>query len=227
MRLAVSDRFFKKCWDANGKILSSWPTPSANFSAGHAAYGKKGKTLAFSARFKMAPLESPPDVVFREGSGVPHHTSIMLVRQNEWLSWYTNTEPAHLQTLSVNVGIAAGPWKTVATYLKAGSTVIHASGTDYGPMVLAAYKKKMVGQVDAVVLSACLPRVNLDGALRVRLVGRDGSEYEYGGGITARFWSQPEEFWFTGEVSNVARVEVQTRPYDWTRFPHVRLSPRP
>ena len=126
----------------------------------------------------------------------------------------------------VTIGVANGQWK-VAGWVSydtsnTGIRVAKTEGIRFNPQVIAPIRgpKTSLPTTDVkIFLSKNYENV----AYRIIATDRKGNEIA----LTSTYFKNEEwmKYGFTGDIHNIARVELQTRPFEWHTIPDAHFVP--
>jgi len=169
----------------------------------------------------QARRESIPGVATRFNGVVRPAAFVTPVDRRDFLSlgpyvWAAAVAPAR-KARDLEVGVADGPWETVAQgppssrlrFFRGIRIDAEPSQNGYG-----------------VFVSVSMPPSVRSRDVRVVAFDARGRELRAGGCRRAAN-GMPIEFAFKAKTRQVARIALQTRPYDWVRFQGVALWPLP
>ena len=242
--VAVNDDSAEKSWKPDGTPLKEWVWPTVMKELVHATV-RKGVTQSsgkrsFVVRIDGVPYGGMPSLSFRLNQGETRASSyttlegfgrVPVDRSKEYWLAGTGAEVIEGRTANLQVGLAAGPWETVAAYKNDGGKFVHSQGSELHPTVMPENK---VEDVDAKGQTATrrsfsvtveLPETVKRHAFRLVALDRAGKEMTDSGSFTKSDKTVPSEYYFGGKMSEVDRIELQVRDYTWIVFKNVRLNP--
>jgi hypothetical protein len=129
--------------------------------------------------------------------------------------------PADMPTMTIRVGVAADPWKTVVANTDFASVSSVLIGLAPGSVAFAPLAEKD-GGVNATVTHD-FPGVQS----RLITIGIDGEEHP--SSIMADLGSNFSQITATFpdlKIKDIKSINLQTRPYRWVEFKNVALNPK-
>jgi len=127
-------------------------------------------------------------------------------------------EPTSDSTVDLAVGHAAGKWNLQAVF-KPGQVTTKSDmrGIQFGQL------RKSIERSSAFEIEVTIPK-NLDQSdFRVIAIDKNGKSISRLRGFSQK---RTETHIFAGPISRVAKIQVDSRPYEWITFKGVRVQPR-
>jgi hypothetical protein len=124
--------------------------------------------------------------------------------------------------VEVSYGVSVAPWKAVGSLTWPSGKQ---QGIQFFPRVALSESRASGGKREAISVKVRIPQSATNDAYRVAAFDKSGREMFSAGSIAAIGSTVPYDYWFSGSLANLGRVELQTRPFKWFRVGSVRLEP--
>lgn len=238
--LGVVDRRRQISWNASGKRSKVLEPTFVSVLGNKTVQPNPANILSLVFQIDRAARREGPDTAFRlsRGAGVIRSDYTMPEPTFGGDIWLTSVSEAFGSSGETNVwvGVAEGRWKTAAAAnyvskkfkIRQGS--LFATGARQEPKRLIPVhqesgKQDMTPDRAKFSVDVRLPPGIERSAYTVRALDSTGKAFESSGSILDSGTHLPRSCWFVGRLSDLARVELQTRPYEWVKISGVRVRP--
>jgi len=236
-------------WLPDGQALSGTPRSYQQESSSGATANAHVRIIGYTL---SGPPGSTCNIVWRARGTEDSHSDSLPGREldvnraldrTDGLRYY-NEYPANPATTDLKVGLAGGPWKTVATKdvqftpEKLAHRDVKAEDDEAGDITIKMgsdirlqYMTPDFSPGDELIATPDLSKM----AYRLVFVMQDGSSIpisESGQSVDYRLYSFAFDHKSSVNLHNpnvditkVRQIQVQSRPYEWTKFPGVALKP--
>lgn len=240
--LGVFDSRQLRAWTTNGiPVGYKAPEAMAMFAGDKPSKPQPNPDNVLAIVFKLVRREKSdsPSVAFRrvgDSNWSPTWT-LLDPGRGDPQTWTAGlSRPFDTESIDLMVGVSEARWKTVSRYSLRQNKLKLRIGVDISAQMLA-YKpgdvvtimpgSKVTQKVKDEGFRVTVKLPSTPSAYRVVALDRNGRDTGGGGSMTSEGSKMATCYWFGGKPSNVARIEFQTRPYEWTTFRDIRLRTRP
>jgi len=216
---AISDGAMQKVWSPAGAPVK--------FSDSVRTYVSKGLGgERFDARYRrifvrVGPAAEMPTVAFQVGRAlVAPAAGTLLEQAHTWVVLGdANTRESAVR---VRVGIGTGVWKTIGKLNQGRTGNATRDGFGFVRSIRPWEAVHNHSKSELTIADVMIPPATEATTYRVVAFDRNGKSMTASG--TMREPNGLTHAYFAGKYANLARLELQTRPFLWTVFDHVKLN---